>query len=416
MPAKTDQSVQSKKSVNKWFSLTIILFAPVISVIDVFIVNVSLPTIQTFYHTSNGQVQLIIASYLIGYAVFMITGSRLGDFFGRKKMLAAGIVLFTIASALCGSAITINYLIVFRFIQGISAAIMVPQSVTLLQLLFAPGGDRDKAIGIYGISLGFASVLGQFLGGFLIHAHWISDSWRLIFLINIPFGIIAALLVSFLLNESKLAAKTKFDFIGVFWLTTLLIFLILPITQGRDQGWPTWSVGMLLMSPVLLFVFIRDQILKKKAGLTPLINVDLFKISSFNLGILTVFFFYGLHNAFLLCCAIILQKAFLIPPYTASLLFTSLGWSFMLSSYWSIRNANRYGASMLQFGCIILIASFVFQGITFYSGTASYGTIIAGLSIYGCGSGLVLPSVMNVSLKKVPAELAGTSSGVFSTI
>lgn len=410
---KTDRSVYID---NKWIALLIILFAPVISVIDIFIVNVSLPTIQSFYQTSNGHIQLIIASYLIGYCVFMITGSRMGDYFGRKKMLASGIFLFTLFSALCGYSKTINYLIFFRFLQGIAAAIMVPQAITLIQLIFKQGKERDKAFGLYGIALGFASVMGQFLGGFLIHVHWIKESWRLIFLINVPVGVIAAVLVYFILQESRIRNKAKFDISGVMLLTLTLVCMIFPITQGREQNWPIWAIVTLFISFVLLYIFIKDQIKKKLKLKEPLINMNLFKIKNFNFGVLSVFFFYGLHNAFLLCLAILLQDAFSISPYNASLLFTSLGWSFMISSYWSIHNATRYGVKMLQMGSIIIIVSFLIQGVLFQEGGISYGEIILCLVLYGLGSGLVLPSIMKVSLNEVPEALAGTSSGVYSTI
>lgn len=196
------QPPHEKHDKRRWWNLLVILLAPVISVVDIFITNVSLPTIQSYYSTSDAKVQLIVAAYLIGYAVFLITGSRLGDKFGRKKVLIIGLSAFTVTSVLCGLAGTIGQLILFRFFQGVSAAFMVPQTVTLIHLNFPEGNDRHKAFGYYGIAQGMAAILGQFLGGYFIHAGWIAAPWRLIFLVNLPIGIMAVILTAISLKES----------------------------------------------------------------------------------------------------------------------------------------------------------------------------------------------------------------------
>jgi len=414
---KTDRSVRLNNTNNrKWWNLLIILFAPLMSVVDIFIVNVSLPTIQTYYHTTNANVQLVVVAYLIGYAVFLITGSRTGDKFGRKKIFCLGMAFFTLASALCGLAGSIDQLILFRFIQGIGAAFMVPQTVTLIHLTFKEGKDRDKAFGYFGIIQGFAAVLGQFLGGYFIHAHWISAPWRLIFLVNIPIGLMASVLAAIFLEESVQNKQKRMDTGGVVLLTVALVFLIWPLTQGRELGWPLWSVAMLLASFGLLYAFIRNQKKKESSGREPLIHIDLFKIKSFSMGVLCVFFYFGLHNAFLLSVAIVLQKGYHLSPYSASLFFTSIGWAFVLSSYLSIRFAARYGERLLQTGCVMMLMSFAAQALFFTYHTPSPITIIGCFVVYGLGSGFVLPSILNVTLAEVPAKFAGSSSGVYSTI
>lgn len=413
----TDRSVH-KKSENKhrWWSLFVLLFAPLMSVVDIFIVNVSLPTIQTYYHTTNASIQLIVVAYLVGYAVFLITGSRTGDKLGRKKIFCLGMLVFTLTSALCGFAGSIEQLIVFRFLQGIGAAFMVPQTVTLIHLTFAEGKDRDKAFGYFGIIQGFAAVLGQFLGGYFIHAGWINAPWRLIFLVNIPIGLAAVILAAIFLRESLQNKGKKMDIGGVGLLTLALIFLIYPITQGRELGWPLWSIGMLSGGFVLLYAFILNQKKKGKSQLEPLIHLEIFQIKSFRLGILCVFFYFGLHNAFLLCSAVLLQKGYGLPPYSASLLFTCIGWAFIVSSYLSIRNKGRYGERMLQAGCVIMLLSFAAQAFLFTHRPPSNLSIISCFIVYGLGSGFVLPSILNVTLQEVPAKFAGSSSGIYSTI
>jgi EmrB/QacA subfamily drug resistance transporter len=422
---KTDRSVRllsARSSAvqefgnRKWWNLIVILLAPMISVVDIFIVNVSLPTIQSYYAASDAKVQLVVAVYLIGYAVFLITGSRIGDKFGRKKVLIWGLLAFTVTSVLCGMAGSIGALITFRFFQGVSAAFMVPQTVTLIHLNFRDGSHRNKAFGYYGIVQGMAAILGQFLGGYFIHAGWIQAPWRLIFLVNLPIGVVAIILAALSLKESEQNRQRKLDIVGVILLTLSLVGIIYPLTQGREYGWPWWSYTMLSGAAAGLFLFFRH--LRANAGTSrePLIDLQLFRIKSFNVGVLAVFFYFGLHNAFLLTCAILLQKGYQIGPYTASILFTALGWAYMFSSWWSIRNAAKYGIRMLQAGCVIMAVSFLSQIFLFGATAPAPIAIVISYVVFGLGSGLVLPSLLNVSLRDVPATLAGTSSGVYSTI
>jgi MFS family permease len=156
--------------------------------------------------TSDSNTELVISSYLLGYCVFLVTGGRAGDFYGRKKLFILGMLAFTITSALCGCAGTILELILFRFFQGVAAAFMIPQTLTIIQLTFREAKERNTAFGFFGITLGIASILGQFLGGYFVAHHYIEESWRLIFLINVPFGLLTVL---FLLRRNKPEQKRE---------------------------------------------------------------------------------------------------------------------------------------------------------------------------------------------------------------
>jgi MFS family permease len=414
---ETDQSVQGKGwKDNPWISLWIILFAPLMTVLDVFIVNVGLPTIQAYYHTTNASVQLVVAAYLVGYSVFLITGSRLGDHFGRKQLFCIGLILFTATSVCCGWAGTIGQLVVFRFFQGLAAALAVPQTVTLIQLNFTDPGDKDKAFGYYGVCLGVASVLGQFLGGYLIDSRLIRDSWRLIFLINLPIGLAASVLSIVFLRESKNRVIRRFDVPGVLLLTAVLTCLIYPIIQGRELGWPPWSLGMLAGSFVLLWLFIRDQRSKTAKGLDPLLHLELFRYPSFTIGVSCLLFFFGVHNSFLLICAVYLQDSIHFTPLTASLYFVPMCVSFLGGSYWASRKVAVWGIRLLQAGAGMMLGSFVLQALWFGSGHINAAVIISLFCVYGWGWGQVLPSLLNVSLRDIPGEHAGGASGVYSTI
>src|ERR1700761_2003106 len=173
-----------RKENSKWLALMIVLTAPLLSVIDVFIINIAIPAIKKGVHATDGQVQLVIAGYLLGYAAFLITGGRAGDHFGRKKVFFWGMLCFTVASCLCGLSVTPLQLNITRFFQGVSAAFMVPQTIAFIQVLFTQPKERAKAISLFGITLGIAAVTGQVLGGYFSDSHWAIAGWRLIFFIN----------------------------------------------------------------------------------------------------------------------------------------------------------------------------------------------------------------------------------------
>jgi EmrB/QacA subfamily drug resistance transporter len=414
---KTDQSVHLQgKSSFPWIILLIILMAPLITVIDVFIMNVSLSTIQSFFHASDAGIQGIIASYLVGYAVFLITGSRAGDYFGRKKIFIIGLTAFTIASALCGLAGTIPQLIVFRFLQGIAAGFAVPQTVTLIQLNFISDEHRSKALGFYGITLGIASILGQFLGGYFVTTHFMFiEGWRLIFLINVPIGVVAVLMAAYFIPESRQRNKARFDMGGVVLLTAALSALIYPIIQGRELGWPLWTILMLLFSFVLLWAFIRYENKRISKNRDVLMPMQLFRIRTFNVVLGMVFFYFAVHSTFMMTCALFLQRGHHMAPFTAGCYFVILGVSFMLSSHWSIRNAARYGNKVLYGAGLTVLISFIAQFIWFNTALSPV-IIVFSFITYGLGAGILMPSFMKIALKDVPADQAGLASGIYSTI
>lgn len=414
---QTDLSVSSSANADKfnWLILFTILLAPLITVIDVFIMNVSLPTMQTAFHASDAAVQGIIASYLVGYSVFLITGSRAGDHFGRKKVFIAGLFVFTIASALCGYAANIEQLIIFRFIQGIAAGFATPQTVTLIQLNFKHGAFRSKALGFYGITLGVASILGQYLGGYFVTSHWMNEPWRLIFLINIPFGILAVIMAGLFIPESKLSKKANFDIGGVILLTAGLSSLVYPIIQGRELGWPAWTFVLLSFSFLVLFVFIRYQYIRIKASKDVLLPLHLFKIRSFNLGLGMMFFYFSLFSAFLLSCALYLQTGHHVNPLRSGSYFIILGVAFMFSSHWSIKNGSRFGTGLLQVACLLLVISFGIQLIWLRESLSIYA-IVFSMIFFGLGAGVLVPSFFKITLKDVPHENAGIASGIYSTV
>ncbi|MBS0031510.1 MFS transporter [Chitinophaga sp. 22321] len=414
---KTDQSVYIPvTAVNPWLSLAVILLAPLITVIDIFIVNISTPAIKAYFHSTDAALELVIASYLLGYAVFLITGSRTGDYLGKKKVFIAGLAAFTVTSAMCGFANSMEMLIISRFLQGVAAAFTVPQTITLIQLNFQSPADRDKAYGLYGMALGIGATIGQFLGGYFITSHLITDSWRLIFLVNLPAGIIAIILAAFFVQESGQNKSTRFDVPGIILLTLALSLLIYPIIQGAELGWPLWTIYMMGAALLLLVVFTGYQYRLGKQQRDPLVPMELFRIKSFNTGILSVLFFFGVNTAYIFTVSIYFQNGFHLSPFTAGNYFVMQTIPFLLASLWSIKNAARYGIRLLQVACVGMIFSFILQLVLFRGDEITPWAILPCLIIYGSGSGLLMPSLLKVAMRDMPASKAGAASGVYSTI
>lgn len=402
--------------MTKWGSLIIVLTAPLLSVIDVFIVNIAIPSIRTGLHASDAQVQLVIAGYLLGYASFLITGGRLGDHYGKKRVFLWGMALFTLTSCFCGLSVTSLQLNLVRFFQGISAALMVPQTLSYIQILFPEHKERTKAIGWFGITLGLASILGQFLGGFFSYYHFAIEGWRLIFFINLPIGIVAISSAARYLKETPADNSKKFDRPGVVLLTLALVSLIVPLIQGREYHWPAWSIVLLLLSAFLFYWFFRDQVKKEREGDSPLINIHLFRNKDFNIGLLAVLCLFCIHNSYLLVSTLFLQNGLQLNAFVTGNAFVVLGIAFMISSLLSIRLVVRFGKPVVQVGVLIMIFSFLFQLYFFTRSMPGYWQICCLLAVHGFGTGLVMPSLLNITLKSVPLQFAGAASGLYSTV
>lgn len=390
------------------------LSAPLLSVIDVFIINIAIPAIKKGVHATDAEVQLVIAGYLLGYAAFLITGGRAGDHFGRKQVFFWGMLCFTVASCLCGLSITPIQLNLTRFFQGVSASFMVPQTIAFIQILFTGKKERAKAIGLFGITLGLAAVIGQVLGGYLSDTHWAIAGWRLIFFINLPIGILTLWATSRYVTETKGNQGNKFDYVGVLILTLALFCLIYPLTQGREAGWPLWSIALIILSFGLFAYFIYNQKNRLAANKNPLIDVRLFEIKDFNIGLIAVLFHFMLHTSYLLLSAVYLQNGLKVSALYCGLYFIFPGILFIASSVIASKLIVRFGKRVLQVGVIFLAAAFLLQMKLLQPGVNAW-LIITLMGIWGFGNGLVLPSLLNIVLKSVPAEHAGAAAGIYST-
>ncbi|HEY4337996.1 MAG TPA: MFS transporter, partial [Puia sp.] len=301
-----------------------------------------------------------------------------------------------------------------RFVQGVSASFMVPQAIAFIQILFTDAKERAKAFGMFGITLGAAAVIGQVLGGYLSEMHGAIEGWRLIFFINVPIGAATLWAAHRFLTETNPHRGNRFDYGGIVILTLALFSLIYPLIQGREAGWPAWSIGLVVLSFGLFIYFIRNQQRKLRQNANPLIDVRLFKIRDFNIGLLAVLFHFMLHTAYLLLSAVYLQNGLGVSAIDCGLYFILPGILFMVSSVAASKWIVRFGKRVLQLGALVMFAAFFGQMNLWKPGTSPW-LIVSLMSVWGIGNGLVLPSLLNIALRSVPAEYAGAAAGVYST-
>jgi EmrB/QacA subfamily drug resistance transporter len=339
---------------NRWLGLTVTLAGAFMAIMDVFIVNISLPSIRADLHASFGEAQLIIAAYGLVYAVALVTGGRLGDLYGRKRMFMIGLAAFTLTSLACGLAPTPSALIAARIAQGFSAAAMFPQVLSWMRLTFTDPAERARAFAALGLTQGLASVTGQIAGGVLVSADlW---GWRSIFLINVPFGLVALVLAWRVLDESRSEAQ-KLDLAGASLSAIALSFLLYPLIEGRESGWPAWMLVMLALSVPAMLLFADHQRLKTRNEDAPLLDTRLFGKRAFVLGVAALFLLCTILISFFTILAFVLQAGLGLAPLWAALSFLPLAVTYVIASHIAGRFAVHARRMLIGGGIALTLAT-----------------------------------------------------------
>lgn len=387
----------------------VILFGQLLTIMDIFIINVSIPSIQRDLRASNGAMQLMMAAYLIGFASFLITGGRLGDLYGRKKIFISGLLLFMLSSLACGISSGAVQLMISRLVQGISAAMMAPQVLSMIQILFPVHEERTKAMGWYGITIGTGTILGQFLGGYFSSLKGWEEPWRLIFLVNIPVCLIAILCSFRQLKESTVKIKKSFDIRGVLVLSAGLFLITYALTASEEKGMDLQNGIMMTASAGILVYFVRDQKNKIKKDKSYLIDFELFSYKNFNLGIIAVSFFFIMLDSYFYILSVFFQDGLKISPLMAGEIIIFQGLGFILASVFSVQLILKYGKNALIAGLVVIIAVLVLQVFLFRISNDFYLFCLL-LFLHGVGVGAVIPSLANIALSGMSEKLTGNAS------
>src|SRR5215469_2732949 len=396
--------------------LTVILVGVLLPMIDFFIVNVALPTIDADLRASQPLLELVVSGYATAYALLLVLGGRLGDSLGRKRLFLAGMAAFTATSLACGLAPTATFLVVARVTQGASAAMMVPQVLATIQAATS-GQQRTRALGRYGAAGGLAAVLGQVLGGLLVSANINGLGWRPIFLVNVPIGLAGLVLAKRFVPDTRHGAPAPIDGPGTVLLGITLLAVLVPLTEGRSLGWPAWAIALLFVAPVAGTMFGAFERKAERSGRSPLVPPSLLRHPSMRRGLLLALPFFAGFAAFMFSYALLVQTGLHVSALTAGLGLVPMAVTFLVASLNTSRLLARFGAKVLCAGGLLQAAGLVILGITVYVGWPHLSVIdlAPGLAVAGFGQGLVMSPLFGIVLSEVPAAVAGAGSGVLTT-
>jgi MFS family permease len=400
---------------HRWWVLAIVVAAQFIFGVDAFVVNVAIPTIAAELHASTAEIESVIAIYLIAYATLIVTGGRLGDIYGTKAVFLAGVTGFTLTSLWCGLSQSGPELIAARLAQGATAALMVPQVLATLHLLFADHA-RSRAFGIYGIVLGLAGAAGFALGGILVTLDLGGLGWRTVFFVNVPFGIVIIAAALWIMPSVPRRAGTRLDVPGAIVLFLGLLCLIGPLLFGRDLHWSPLVWLAMAAGSAIVAAFVRLERVVEKSGGMPLIDLALLSDRPFMRGLTAAFFFFFANLSFYLIMTTFMQTALHIPPIKAGLVFVPLTVTFVVASRLSSVRARHRGTLVLIEGCAIQIAGLALLALTVAFVPVPSALMLASvLMIFGYGQGLVMAPLSGVVLSSVKPASAGSGSGMYGT-
>ncbi|QMU80108.1 MFS transporter [Streptacidiphilus sp. PB12-B1b] len=396
--------------------LITVLLGAFLPMLDFFIVNVALPTIDRDLAAGPATLELFVAGYGVAYAVLLVLGGRLGDLFGRRRLFIVGSIAFGLTSLACGLAPTALALVAARVAQGASAALMLPQALATIQS--ATQGERKaRAMGIYGAVGGISVVIGQVLGGVLLSANLFGTGWRLIFLVNVPVAAAAALLALRSVPETRSANPARVDLPGTALLAASLLALLVPLMEGRAVGWPWWTWALLAAFPFLAAAFVAVERRVERSGAVPLIPFSLLRIHGLRTGLtLSVPFFAGF-GGFMLVMAVALQQGLDEGPIASGLAMVPMAVGFFAASLAGPRLLNRYGSKVIRTGAVIQAVGLLVLTLTVFDDWSGLSPLVLlpGMAIAGTGQGLVMPPMIRLILSEIPAERAGVGGGIFAT-
>ena len=396
----------------RWIAFVVLLAGGFLPPVDFFIVNVSLPSIHASLGATPAELQLVISGYAAGYAVLLITGGRLGDLYGRRRLFLAGMLGFTAANALCGLAPSAVVLVAGRVVLGVSAAILVPQVLASIRALYPEERELARALGFYGVTMGLAAAGGQFAGGALVQWNLLDLGWRLVFLAKIPICLAVILAAWLVVPDTGGGQRVRLDIGGAVLVSLALASVVVPLSEGRDQGWPAWVFAMLALAPVLVGWFLWHEDRLAARGGMPLADLGLFSIASFRRGVLvgTLFFFT---TSFYLLFSLYQQEGRGLDPLHTGLSILPYGVGLFAGPLVSAPLV-KLRPKLLAIGMAVQVTGYAATGFAVLLDLGGWPTTLTVL-LGGFGQGVAFPRLYNTVLGEVPPHQGGLASGILNS-
>lgn len=398
-------------------ALPALLLGSFMGVLDPFVVTVALPTIGSDLAATAAQTQWMVAGYGATYGVGLVVGGRIGDRYGRRRLFLAGMSAYVAASLAAGLAPATGALVAARLAQGLAAAAMLPQVLSIIRTGFAQP-VRDRAVGWYGASIGSGVVCGPVLGGLLVAADIAGAGWRSVFLVNLPLGALVIIAAAMAVPESR-AAGRRLDLLGAAIGAAAVLAFLVPVSQGPEAGWPWWTITLLASAPVLVAGFLHHERRLERLGRDPIVPLRLFSRRGFTGGIVAILLLYaagaGAPLAFVL--TYYLQDGIGAPPVWTGLVLAPLGLGFAVASAVAPRWYRRYGPAVAAVGSGVVVVALVGLAAVAVAVpvVAQPGLVTALMLVAGLGQGLAANPVIALVMAAAPDEAAGAASGLLLT-
>ncbi len=389
----------------------------IMNILDSTIVNVAAPSIQRDLGTSASALEWIAAAYTLAIAVGLMTGGRLGDMFGRKRMLLVGLTGFVASSTLCSFAWSPEALIGSRALQGLSAALLIPQSFGLIRDIFGPE-QIGKAFAAFGPAIGLSTVLGPVVAGSLIKLDLFGTDWRALFLINVPIGLYALIVGARVLPDGHTRRDgLTLDGRGTVLMGAISFALVFPLVDGRSLGWPLWIFGVLAAAVPLLAVFAAQQRRRVRAGRTPLVELSVLRKRSYVSGVLFTLVFFGSIVGFSLTMGLFLQLGLGESAMTAALYLSALAVGAFFGSGVGAWAATSVGRPILNVGLAIMAAGALVLYFSLHGAdTVGLWRLAPGLFVFGLGMGMIFVPLFSIIMGEIDDHEVGSASGLLESL
>jgi EmrB/QacA subfamily drug resistance transporter len=411
-------TISSHSHPRRWTILALVLAAECMDLLDGTIVNVAAPTIHHDLHAGASALQWIIGGYALAFAIGLIAGGRLGDIYGRKRLFVLGSLGFVASSVACAFSVDAGMLIACRLLQGTAAALVIPQGLGIIYEVF-DAEEMGKAFTIFGPVIGLSAVLGPIIGGALIAANALSSGWRLIFFVNLPLGLIAAIGAVRLMPESRALRRPDLDIVGTVLAGLGMGLLIYPLIQGQEAGWPVWTYLMIGGSVVAFGALVLWSRRESRRGRDALIESSIFSHRSYSIGLASILVFFSGMIGTLLVLTLFLQLGEHFTAIHAGLTLAPFAFGMAIGA--TLAGAilvPRFGRFALQAAVIPMAAGvwWVHQVISAHGTATSSLELIAPQILTGLGIGMIVSPLFGFILAAVKTEEVGSASGVLNAV